>query len=170
MIPLLPYQKLVFRSPLNREEITRRLSREVSERRWSFGLFERRTELFEGTITGEGFKISRILRYRNSFVPVIQGHFAPSAKGVRVDVTLKLHPAVLAFSAFWLAITGLGLAITASQLLSTGQVGQETLVPPGMLGFFYLLVTLGFGFEARKACKLLSEIFEAEALDAKNDW
>jgi hypothetical protein len=167
MFPLLPYQKLVFNSPLSREELTRRLAREVSESRWGFAFFERREELFEGTITGEGFKISRIIRYRNSFLPVIQGNFSPTARGVRVDVTLRLHGGVLAFSVVWLSFVVLGIVSVASEVLRSRQLGQGSLIPFGMLTFFYLLVTLSFGFEARKARKLLSEVFEAEALDGK---
>ena len=169
-IPLLPYQKLLFNSPLSREELTRRLAREVSKSRWGFALFDRRTELFEGTITSEGFKVSRIIRYRNSFLPVISGNFSPTAKGVRVDVTLRLHGAVLAFSVVWLSFVGLGAAAVVLELLRSEPLGQVRLIPLGMLAFFYLLVTLSFGFEARKARKLLSEIFEAEALDANGDW
>jgi hypothetical protein len=163
MIPLWPYQKLVFNSPLSLEELTRRLAREVSESRWGFGIFERRTELFEGTITDGGFKINRIIRYRNSFLPVILGNFSPFARGVRVDVTLRLHGAVLAFSVVWLSFVVLG----AAAVLFSRQAGKESLIPFAMLAFFYLMVTLGFGFEARKARRLLSEVFEAEALDGK---
>ena len=166
MIPLWPYQKLVFNSPLSREELIRRLAREVSKSRWGL-LFDRRRELFEGTITGEGFKISRIIRYRNSFLPVIQGNFSNTAKGVRVDVTLRLHRAVLVFSAVWLSFAVLGIVAVASKVLRSRQLGEERLVPFAMLAFFYLLVTLSFGFEARKARRLLSEVFEAEAQDGK---
>jgi hypothetical protein len=170
MIPLWPYQKLVFNSPLSREELTRRLAREVAKSRWGFALFERRKELFEGTITGEGFKISRIIRYRNSFLPVVQGNFSPIAKGIRVDVTLRLHGGVLAFSVVWLSFIVLGLVGVASEVLRSRQLGQGSLIPFAMLAFFYLLVTFSFGFEARKARKLLSEVFEAEAMDGRNDW
>jgi hypothetical protein len=167
MFPLWPYQKLVFNSPLSREDLTRRLAREVSKSRWGFAFFERREELFEGTITGESFKISRIIRYRNSFLPVIQGNFSPTAKGVRVDVTLRLHGGVLAFSVFWLSFVVLRIVADASELVRSRQLGQGSLIPFGMLAFFYLLVTLSFGFEARKARKLLSEVFEAEVLEGK---
>jgi len=167
-IPLLPYQKLLFNSPLSREELTRRLAREVSKSRWGFALFERRTELFEGTITSEGFKVSRIIRYRNSFLPVISGNFSPTANGVRVDVTLRLHRAVLAFSVVWFSFVVLGAAAVALELLRSRH--PESFMPLAMLAFSYLLVTLSFGFEARKARRLLGEIFEAEALDANGDW
>ena len=165
MIPLLPYQKLVFESALSREEIIRRLSREVATRRW--GWFEKRPELFEGTISEEGFQISRIIRYRNSFLPIIHGRFYPSVQGVRVEVMMRLHIAVLIFSIVWLSFVGLGAAAVAFQLLATGRVETVTLIPFGMLLFFYLMVTIGFGVEAKKAVNLLSRLFEADSFSAK---
>jgi hypothetical protein len=53
------------------------------------------------------------------------------------------------------------------EVLRSRQLGQGSLIPFAMLAFFYVLVTLSFGFEARKARKLLSEVFETEALDGK---
>jgi hypothetical protein len=41
------------------------------------------------------------------------------------------------------------------------------LIPFGMLLFFYLMVTIGFGVEAKKASKLLNSLFEAECSSAE---
>ena len=161
MISLFPYRQLVFESPLSKEEIIRRLILEVASRRWGWQWSERRTEKFEGAVSAEGFRISRIIRYRNSFLPVIHGHFCPLARGVRVEVTMRLHIAVLIFSIVWLSFVGLGAATVASQLLSTGKAEAWMLIPCGMLLFFYLMVMIGFGVEADKASKLLSGIFAA---------
>ena len=161
MIPLLPYKQLVFESSLSKEEVVRRLSLEVASRRW--GWFERRTEKFEGAVTEGGFQISRIIRYRNSFLPVIQGRFYPLAKGVRIEVTMRLHMAVLIFSIVWLSIVGVGALAFGSQIIATGKIEAGMLIPFGMLLFFYLMVTIGFGVEASKARKQLSGILEAEA-------
>jgi hypothetical protein len=168
MIPLLPYTQLVFESPLSKEEVVRRLTLEVASRRWGWGLFERRTELFEGEVSEGGFRISRIIRYRNSFLPVIHGRFSPLVKGVRIDITMRLHVAVLIFSIVWLSAVGFGALAFASQFLSTGKIEGGMLIPLGMLLFFYLMVTIGFGVEANKASKLLSGIFEGDSSRGQN--
>ncbi len=105
MIPLLPYKRLVFESPLSQEEVIHRLTLEVAKPRSGLQLqwFEKRTEKFEGTVSEEGFQINRIIRYRNSCLPVIHGCFSPLMKGVRIEVTMKLHIVVLAFSIIWLS-------------------------------------------------------------------
>lgn len=160
MLPLLPYQQLVFASPLSKEEVIRRLTLEVAKPRSGLQWFEKRTEKFEGTVSEAGFQIHRIIRYRNSFLPVIHGRFSPLGPGVRIEVTMKLHLVVLAFSLIWLSLVG-GLAVVAiPQMLSTGRVEGGAAVLGVMLVFFYLMVTIGFGIEANKASKLLSRIFE----------
>jgi len=162
MIPLLPYQKLVIEVPYSREELTRRLGREVTDRKRGWGWSEKRAELFEGVVSDEGFQIKRIIDYRNSFLPVIQGRFYPHVKGVRVEITMRLHVAVLVFSVVWLNMVGIGVVGVATHILTTRSVDAVTLIPFGMLLFFYLMVTIGFGVEAKKASKLLNSLFEAE--------
>src|SRR5262249_28686794 len=155
MIPLLPYQKLVIEVPYSREELTRRLGKEVTSRTRRWGSFEKRTELFEGVVSDEGFQISRIIDYRNSFLPVIQVRFYPHVKGVRVEVTMRLPVAVLIFSIVWLSMVGIFLGGAATHFLATRSVDAVTLTPFGLSLFFYLMVTIGFGVEAKKASKLL---------------
>jgi hypothetical protein len=167
MIPLLPYQKIVIEVPYSREELTRRLGKEVTGRQWSWGWTEKRAELFEGVVSDEGFQISRIIAYRNSFLPVIQGRFHPHVKGVRVEITMRLHVAVLIFSVVWLSLVGQGALAAGAQILTTGRVDSVMLIPFGMLLFFYLMVTIGFGVEAKKASKLLNSLFEAEGSSAE---
>ena len=167
MIPLLPYQKLVIEVPYSREELTRRLGKEVTSRTRRWGSFEKRTELFEGVVSDEGFQISRIIDYRNSFLPVIEGRFYPHAKGVRVEITMRLHVAVLIFSIVWLGMVGIVLGGAATHFLATRKIDAVALTPFGMLLFFYLMVTIGFGVEAKKASKLLNRLFEVEGSTAE---
>ncbi|HYX72204.1 MAG TPA: hypothetical protein VE732_05495 [Nitrososphaera sp.] len=127
-----------------------------------WGLFERRTEKFEGEVSETGFKISRIIRYRNSFLPIVQGQFTPSVKGMRIEVRMRLHMAVLIFSILWLSFFGAVAVAFISQIISTGKFEGGMFIPFGMLLFYYLLVTISFGVEANKASKLLWDIFEAD--------
>jgi hypothetical protein len=160
MIPLLPYQRLVLDSPLSQEEAIRRLTLEVAKPRSGLQWLERRTEKFEGTVSAEGFQINRIIRYRNSFLPVIHGHFSPLLQGVRIEVTMKLHIVVLIFGLVWLSFVGSIALGVIPQLLTTGRLDSGGGIVCGMLIFFYLMVTIGFGIEAHKARRLLSSIFE----------
>jgi hypothetical protein len=161
MIPLLPYKRLVFESQFSKEEIIRRLLAEVASRRLSFGIFENRIEKFEGEVSETGFKISRILRYRNSFRPVVEGEFFPLVKGVRIEVRMRLQMIVMLFSIVWLSFVAVGAGAIIFQIISTGGFATGMFIPFGMLLFYLLLMTIGFGVEANKASRLLSDIFEA---------
>ena len=167
MIPLLPYQKLVIEATCSREELTRRLG-EVTSRPRSRGSFKEKLELFEGVVSDEGFQISRIIDYRNSFLPVIKGRFYPNIKGVRIEITMRLHAAVSIFSIVWLSMVGPGVVGATTNIIATRRIDDMSLIPYGMFLFFYLMVTIGFGVEAKKASKMLNRLFEAEGSSAKN--
>lgn len=162
MIPLIPYQKLVFDSPLSQEEAVRRLRREVAKPVSGWRWVEKRTEKFEGTVSGEGFRISRIIRYRNSFLPVIQGRISPFGAGVRIEVTMKLHGIVLVFALLWLGFVGFPVLGAVLQFLTTGRFEEAAWFPCAMLVLFFLMTAIGFEIEAHKARKLLSRIFETD--------
>lgn len=160
MIPLLPYQKFVLESPFSPEEARRRLAAEVAPLRSGWQWIEKRVETFEGTVSAEGFEIHRIIRYRNSFLPVIRGRISPGMPGSRIEITLQLHIFAVIFSLIWLGFVGPLAGGAALQLLTTGSVEPGAIIPSLMLIFFLLMVIIGFGVEAQKARKLLSRIFE----------
>jgi hypothetical protein len=168
MIPLLPNKRLVFESPFSKEEIIRRLIVEVASRRRRSGIFEQRAEKFEGEVSETGFKISRIIRYRNSFRPIVEGQFFPLVKGVRIEVRMRLSMTILIFSILWLSFVAAGAGAVIVQIISTGKYAGSMFIPFGMLLFYCLLMTIGFGVEANKAVKLLSHIFEATDCDNGN--
>lgn len=167
MIPLVPYKRLVFEYPLSKEVIIRRLTPEVAKPRSGLQWLEKRTEKFQGTVSEEGCQISRIIHYRNSFLPVIHGRFSPLAQGVRIEITMKLHAVVLAFIIIWLGFVGRMAVLAAPQMLTTGRVEGWGAILWAMLIFFYLMVTIGFWIETNKASKLLSRIFEANDVGVK---
>lgn len=160
MIPLLPYQQLVFESPLSQEEVIQRLTLEVAPPRSGWPGFNLKPKNFEGTVSEMGFQIRRFIRHRHAFRPVIYGRFSPSVPGVRIEVTMKLPLGVLLFSLVWLSFVG-GLVILSLPQMPTSGSFQGGAIGWAMLLIFYLGGTISFGIEANKASKLLSTIFEA---------
>lgn len=162
-VRFVPYRKFVLRSPLSPATAMQALAKEVEPRRWlrlSLG-----SSLFLGTVGDTSFDIERAIQYRNSFLPQIQGAVCAEAAGCSISITLKLHPFVLAFSAVWLSLVGtIGLAFGLSALAER-HFDKAGLIPVGMFLFFVLMATASFGFEARKAEKLLLEIFAATRQD-----
>lgn len=162
MFSLLPYKRIVFESSLSQAEASRRLKLEVANRRLGLQWFERRTEQFEGTVSEADFQIHRIIRYRNSFLPMITGRFIALDQGVRIEVKMKLHVVVLLFSLVWLEGIVSYVMVWGSTQVMAGRIEIATALPLAMMLFFLLLVTMMFRIEANKASTLLREIFAAQ--------
>jgi hypothetical protein len=152
-------RRLAFESPLSREEVTRRLQREVAPPAWTW--YEQRPQLFEGTFADDRFRMVRLVRGRNSFRPVIEGRLLPGRNGVRIEVQLKLHPLVLILCGLLVVVGGSIAVLVASELSTTRQVPPQVSFVVWMAVVFsvFLVVTL---LEARKAARLLADVFESE--------
>jgi len=57
--------------------------------------------LYQGSIGSEGFQISRIIHYRNSFLPTIRGRYEVQSHQTLIHVQMSLHPFVMAFLGLW---------------------------------------------------------------------
>jgi hypothetical protein len=132
-------------------------------------LFENTVDtLFVGESRSETeFRLSRRIDYRNSFIPIIVATIEPSAGGgSRVHVRMQLHPLAIVFMTIWMAgtlLAGLGgLVLFAGGL----RAGFAMVALPA---FGAALVTLPFGFEARKAETLLRLLFEPSLPDKAPD-
>lgn len=137
------------------------MASEVANRPSVWRWFDKRRQAFEGSVSEEGFKINRIIRYRNSFLPVLQGQFFSHGHGVRIEVMMRLHVSVIVFCLVWIGFVGYMLWAFIRQWLEVGKYENAILGPIGMLVFLYLLVTISFGIEANKARKLLARICQA---------
>jgi hypothetical protein len=156
---VLPYERLTIETTLSVEEAQRRLAEAVEPRNYVRWPFQSRSKPFEGSITGEQFEISRVIGYRNSFLPRISGRIRQGPMGATIEATLALHPVVMIFMAVWLLGVGVIGLVMASAALSAGTFQSYGLIPIGMFVFGVLLCTLGFNFEASKAKSLLYQLF-----------
>jgi len=130
--------------------------------------FSRDHAIFQGYVFRDGFKISRIIHYPNSFLPVVTGKFLPGDSGIRAAIRLGLHPFVAVFMLVWFGVISLGIIAAAAGLL-IGHPALSQMLPllAGMLVFGLALVLGGFWFEARKQKPMLIELFkELETADA----
>ncbi len=82
-----------------------RLSQQVEPTKiFRFHLLERNHAPYQGTLSEEGFKIMRIIHYRNSFLPVVQGKFETRGRETLIHIQMAPHPFVLGFLGFWFLI------------------------------------------------------------------
>ncbi len=104
--------------------------------------------------------MGRIIGYRNSFLPMVNGRVRSDGTGAVLEATLALHPVVLGLMVFWLGavlLVALGLMMT---LLSQSKNPAAALFPTGMFLFGYLLMQGGFSFESAKTKRFLEALVD----------
>jgi len=106
---------------------------------------------FLGRLNGVSFKMTRIIVYRNSFLPVIRGRISQGDIGADVRLVMTLHPLVALFMLGW--FTGLGAGAFSAETAGW----WLAVVPMGLCVFGAALTLGGFMPEAFKAKRLLCE-------------
>jgi hypothetical protein len=148
----LPWRRYRVQTHLTKHQIDEAL-RKLTEPRRLFRPFRRHpANSFEGEIAAAGFKLQRILGYRNGLRPVIEGRFEESPTGVRVVITMR--PAWLV-TAVVLACVMVTLGLFAVPL-GSDKINVLLILPLLLIG--YLLVSTSFGMEARWAREILSRV------------
>lgn len=99
----LPAEDITFQSKLKATALLQRLEDSIEpERAFRFGLFQRReTKPYQGKVVGNSFNISRIISYRNSFLPRISGSIETTFSGSLIRVKMRPHVAVIVFMCIW---------------------------------------------------------------------
>ena len=102
---LILFRKTIIVSSLTETEITSRLSEIVDLKKSTFGFSYPDTDKkYVGKIGIRRFKIHRIIKGRNSFIPVIQGHIIDNLSTRSIELKMRLHFLVILFL-LW--VTGL---------------------------------------------------------------
>ena len=151
---LLPYDTMTVDVPAPIEKVVDSLRRHVEPRKW-FRLSHDHVP-FQGEVHESGFTISRIIHYRNSFLPVLHGRFESQESSTAVHVRITLHPLVIGFLCVWF---GTFAVFSFAGVFPLVQDGDATfLLCCGGMGLFAVLLTLGaFWFEVPKAKRLLQD-------------
>ncbi len=80
---VLPYERLTIETALPIEEAQRRLADAIEPKRAIRWAWSASAKPFQGTIAGDRFEMSRVIRYRNSFLPQISGQISFRATRAR---------------------------------------------------------------------------------------
>ena len=151
-VKLLPFHRFEINSPLDRQAALAAMAAHTEDRKWFRWRRSRNygTDRFEGEVAIDGFKVCRILGYRNSFMPVVEGQVHSSGRGSRIEVRMRLFIFALIFVTVW--TLGVGSSLFT---------GSWPPVAFGLLAFMYALTMGGFWYEAAKQERILRQIFEA---------
>ena len=157
MIAWIPYQRFEIKTRLSQDAAREKLANMIEPRKIRWG-FSQGHKLFEGDLEANTFKISRVIGYRNSFLPVLVGNVQDDLDSSSLQITARPNLFVTFFWPFLLI----------AFLFSTISVAGETSVGRILLFilFFYGVPMLFFNLELNKAKKLLAEQFELDKLSA----
>jgi hypothetical protein len=136
------------------------LESEVEAPKW-FRWWSSSGKKYQGEFTQTDFKIWRIISYRNSFLPIVEGIITPTTSGSLIAVTMRLHRFVAAFMLFWLGGVSVGL-VSFSLAVMRGKMEPlpNILLPLGMLLFGILLTSCSFWWEAKRTKPFLIDLFK----------
>ena len=158
-------ENLIYKTQLSENQVIERLLDCVAPKK-DFSLFDRYNntsngKLYEGKISGQTFEVSRIINYRNSFLPVIMGNIQQENNATLIKINMRLHKFVSAFLLIWCVIFAFAVI-----LLITKEV--DFFVMFYVMPFVLLLVFFSvFKFEVNKSKKDFQQIFEAEIIEEK---
>lgn len=163
----LPAEDITYKTKLTATTLVQRLKDSIEpERAFRFGLFQRReTKPYQGKVVGNSFNISRIISYRNSFLPRISGSIENTSGGSLIKVKMRLHVAVIIFMCIWGGIVGAVGFLFLSQAFGSTDFDPMTLIPLGMLVVFYVVIMLAFKYESNQSKADLQSLFEAEIIE-----
>ncbi len=173
---ILPYDNLTYKTHLSKEEILKRLSNQTEGKQWirMSGVFSNQEhKAYEGTINENDFKINRIIGYRNSFLPRIEGEIEEinneNQNFTLIHLKMRLHTFVIVFIIIWLSFVFLGglfmIFLTSMETENQDVLGLASIVPFLMIIILPVVITLAFHYEGNKSKEFFEKIFEAERLN-----
>lgn len=149
----IPFARWSLESARPAAEVSARLEQLVEPRKLlRLGKGERP---FQGEVNPERFQISRIITYRNAFLPQIIGQVVPTPQGSRLTAMLRLNLVTLAILSTWfifLAFIGVGV------WLVRGPTDPGAWGPLAIFAVGYFITLAAFWFEAKRARELLDGV------------
>ena len=154
MLALIPYQKFEIRTRFSQNVTLGKIAALIEPRQFIRVPFSRDHKPFEGEIEGFAFKISRIIHYRNGFLPILIGEIEDDLDATKVKISARpnllvslLMPGLLLVPIF--------LTIFAAETVNFGSVWLAVI---GLI----VIIFASFNFELNKAKKLLNKHLEIE--------
>ncbi|MCA6362638.1 MAG: hypothetical protein IM638_06340 [Bacteroidetes bacterium] len=163
------YDKLTLETRLSKNEVYYKLQHYVLKRDnffWGF-VTKQQQHLYEGRYTDQHFLIRRIINYRNSFLPVIDGEYDVAGNRTRIKIKMRLYKFIYFIFIPLMIIIPLGIIFNINAV-PENKFSPEMLLPLLMPFVFYSIIVGFFIYEATRAKKELIRLFEAEEITTGN--
>lgn len=117
---------------------------------------------FEGIVFENNFKITRIINYKNSFLPEITGTIIEKSNGSEIEVELKVTSLVKVFMILWFGGVSFGFIVTLIVAIIGDGAIYTCLFPLFMLLAGFGILKFGFSIETKKSKADLIEVVQAK--------
>ena len=158
---ILPFEEIIFHTALSKNHVLKILSNNTGEPIHAFKYTLDHNKPFEGSVSEREFKVWRVIRYRNSFLPRLIGVIDEVDDGCNIKIQFRLHRFVSIFMIFWFSLLGIG-CLGLLLIIMGGEFNIFMIIPFGMFLFGAFLTILPFKYEVKKAKQILNKIFEVE--------
>src|SRR6266568_8926904 len=152
---IFPCERTVFKSKLSEKEVKRRIVQTINSKNLNWG------KSFDGSISNNEFRIHRLIWYRNSFLPELNGRIISDPDGTLIEVETKMFAAVRIFMiifcavAFFIFMAGIWACFVNRKLILF-----VFAIPLIMLAIFFIS-KISFKWEGNKAKRLFAELIDA---------
>lgn len=153
---LIPYEHFSLSSSKSIKDLVTILSQNIAQTP-SFSVFRKvHDKPFGGKFSEKGFKVTRVVHYYNSFIPIVIGHFNRLSEGTNVTVRMFPHP-ISYFFILVAIIFGLIFGNAVGPLFSKRT--SCGLMLPVVFGIIsYIVVYCAFWIEAKHARRELTQL------------
>ncbi|AZB25527.1 hypothetical protein KB553_22560 [Chryseobacterium rhizoplanae] len=155
----LPFERIIFNTNLPEQEVMTRLLDFVEPKKF---FSWKHIKDYEGSVDTNSFDISRVIKYRNSFLPQISGSIQKNNYGTQIQVTMKLHIFTFFFLIVWCLMASSFFMMILIKEIEDQKITGFFLIPLIMLLFMYGMTMAGFKIESKKSKEYLRKAFEAE--------
>ena len=160
---ILPIEKLTLITELSKSKVIEELNLNIRPKQ-NFGFGNKNVESgkkFEGNIFGDNFNVTRIINYKNSFLPEINGKIIEKLNGTEIEVELKPTGFVMGFMILWFGGVSFGfIATLIGAIIGEGPI-YACIIPLFMLLMGFGMSKFGFSTESEKSKKDIIEILQA---------
>ena len=161
----LPYENYYLKTKLTPHQVALLLQKNIIARsRDIFRSNTNTTRPYEGYIDRNIFEVSRIINYRNSFLPIIKGQVYSENGGSSIHVKMKLHTVVAGFMLVWMSGLSIALIGVFTKMLVHKKFEPGIFLVLLMFSLGYGLTIGGFKYESNKSKKHLAELLEAKCI------
>lgn len=148
---------------LDEKVVIQRIWEETTEEREIHFFFgkAKSQKMFEGKISGNSFQLRRIINYKNSFLPQINGTVQQDSSVTTISISSRLPLPVFVFLVVWTSFCSIGAIVGIISFLYSKETDPGSFIPLGMVFFGYILTLATYNYENERFKTELCRICKA---------